>query len=403
MLPAYYRFVAYNGGDEDLVYDDGARLQVNFTPWKMTGGAMAQGNAAVDTLLLSSAETLAQGVFVESGNDYDNTSNLYMGFTGTFYVKGNVSNILSGLVSLYLEKTPRFASPLWPSESSDALSTPPTELIHLGTADMRGNGEEEVMMVNIQFNPRTSINTGTMKPPLGTPLEAAHPLAKGLVGCWLQNEGSGNIVQDLSGNGNTATLMNDAHFVPGKFGSAVDFDGTGDYVTTTIDVGTTMYVSLWVKINADTGNKVIFTWQNSTSQTLIMWTGRWDLIGTGFDIFPVSPTPVLGQWHHVVAGFEAGVAAYLYVDGVEIGKDTTIGTPATVANFRWGGTNTAGIDGQIDHILLYNRVLTADEVAQLYREPFAIVRREPYELWSPAAVGGVMDSYFYRRLLSEVV
>ena len=48
----------------------------------------------------------------------------------------------------------------------------------------------------------------TLKPPLGARLIPGHPLANGLVGCWLMNEGSGNKVYDLSGNGNSGTLTN---------------------------------------------------------------------------------------------------------------------------------------------------------------------------------------------------
>ena len=44
------------------------------------------------------------------------------------------------------------------------------------------------------------------KPPLGIQIDWSNPITKGLVGCWLFNEGSGDKVYDLSGNGNTGTL-----------------------------------------------------------------------------------------------------------------------------------------------------------------------------------------------------
>jgi len=69
-----------------------------------------------------------------------------------------------------------------------------------------------------------------LKPVRGIRLNKSHPLVRGLVGCWLFNEGSGNIVQDSSGNGNTGSLIADTHWVPGKSGPALDFDGTGDNV-----------------------------------------------------------------------------------------------------------------------------------------------------------------------------
>ena len=43
------------------------------------------------------------------------------------------------------------------------------------------------------------------KPILGEPIDFSHPLARGLVACWLLNEGGGSKVYDLSGNGHTGT------------------------------------------------------------------------------------------------------------------------------------------------------------------------------------------------------
>lgn len=72
-----------------------------------------------------------------------------------------------------------------------------------------------------------------LKPPLGAQLRRDHPLAAGLVGAWLFNEGSGNRVFDYSGNGNHGTLTNmdpATDWVPGPSGMAVDTDGVNDYV-----------------------------------------------------------------------------------------------------------------------------------------------------------------------------
>ena len=76
------------------------------------------------------------------------------------------------------------------------------------------------------------------KPPLGVGLDFTHPLAQGLVGCWLFNEGSGDKVNDLSGNGNVGTLQNMAFpstvvsgWNPGKDGPALAFNaGASNYV-----------------------------------------------------------------------------------------------------------------------------------------------------------------------------
>ena len=73
---------------------------------------------------------------------------------------------------------------------------------------------------------------GAVKPYRGTPLNKNHPLARGLAGCWVMNEGTGFKVFDLSGNGNTGTMtgMTNSDWVPGTDGYALDFDGTDDYI-----------------------------------------------------------------------------------------------------------------------------------------------------------------------------
>ena len=49
------------------------------------------------------------------------------------------------------------------------------------------------------------------------------------VSLWLMSEGFASKVFDLSGNRNTGTITS-ATWIPGKFGSALNFDGTNDYV-----------------------------------------------------------------------------------------------------------------------------------------------------------------------------
>src|SRR5690348_7826571 len=44
------------------------------------------------------------------------------------------------------------------------------------------------------------------------------------------NEGTGTTAADGSGNGHTATLTNGPTWVAGKYGQAVNLDGTNDYL-----------------------------------------------------------------------------------------------------------------------------------------------------------------------------
>ena len=146
MLPEFYRFRVHNGADADLVYDNTSKIEVEITPWKMASGAMEQGDLITDDSdLLTTGETLAQGASVE-GAVHTNTSLLHIGFTGTFFVQAG--DATEGPVTLWMEMSTDNSR--WPSDATDVLSSPPTELIFLGTIDLTA-AADETKMVNIQF------------------------------------------------------------------------------------------------------------------------------------------------------------------------------------------------------------------------------------------------------------
>jgi hypothetical protein len=76
------------------------------------------------------------------------------------------------------------------------------------------------------------------------------------VGCWDFNEGSGNIAYDGSQNGNTGTISG-AAWTSGKYGSALSFDGSDDYVdfgnNSILNITRNLSVAFWTY---DIGTKV---------------------------------------------------------------------------------------------------------------------------------------------------
>ena len=94
-----------------------------------------------------------------------------------------------------------------------------------------------------------------LKPTRGICLNRSHPLSRGLVGLWLFNEGSGNKVFDLSGNGNTGTLQGTTpSWTSGKYGSAVLLPGTDEYINcgskAIFDNIPVKTVVIWVYLNS---------------------------------------------------------------------------------------------------------------------------------------------------------
>ncbi len=229
------------------------------------------------------------------------------------------------------------------------------------------------------------------------------------VGYWKFNEGADNTCvggsNDVCNSGNSSTNIDGAvsgTAVPatstsgwttsGKFGKAMNFDGTNDYVSvgtqSSLDViGGDFTVSSWVK-TAQTGSTKWILQKGSgnllasdkgyslylgTSGT--KWTfGVWD--GTsGHDITPSTTQGVdTTNWHHLVRVFAASTQTpYLSVDGILASQATnsSYSTPSISANnFNIGATGAAGSSwsGGIDEVKVYSYALSSDEVKLDYNQ-----------------------------------
>jgi len=264
--------------------------------------------------------------------------------------------------------------------------------------------------MSLIFNPR-------MKPRLGTPINKAISHKLGLVGCWLFNEAGGGQAFDLSGNGNTGTLVGDTHFVPGKFGSCLNFDGDNDYVDTinssSQDFASGFTLSAWVKpANTDSDGRIIYRYDAASkdgyfltqSSTGVGIWGFYVLVNPTFDTALSNSAPT-GNWQHIVGVRENDGTLKLYVDGV---LQTNTGTMAGAIDSNDGLrigidiSNSRDFNGQIDNVMIFNRALSANEIQQLYREPFCMFQRELIELW--AASGGAPPAghpYYYREFANR--
>ncbi|MCK5615553.1 LamG domain-containing protein [Candidatus Pacearchaeota archaeon] len=224
-------------------------------------------------------------------------------------------------------------------------------------------------------------------PYLGVPLTKEHNLAQGLVACWLLNEGGGGQVYDLSGYDNHGTLTNmDAKtdWVPGKFGKALDFDGINDCIVVSANYKkyTPYYISFWIKPRDITTNRYIFdTNQINDRGTVILGyqDGFFNFVGDGG--YPTG-VPADTQfpatqdvWQHIVMGTN-GTKVYAYKNGIKVVEeiaDWAVNAIATTSYYIGTiGNQTTFFNGRFSNILIYNRTLTAQEVQQLYLEPFAM-------------------------------
>lgn len=229
------------------------------------------------------------------------------------------------------------------------------------------------------------------KPPAGIQLNRNHSLSQGLVGCWLFNEGAGTIVNDLSGNNNTGTLTNmipsaTSGWTGGIHGTALNFDGVNDYISAGNNVTITGPYSIegWVKIPTNPGSADRALMSLNTTPggfprfSPHFWTSNRPLIYLNDINYKYGTTNLANNnWHNIVfivMGTNATdiLNAKIYVDGVEevYGETVSTGLPVAPSGKAWIGTNS--FNGSLDEVRIYNRALSAQEVQQLYINPYAM-------------------------------
>ena len=219
-------------------------------------------------------------------------------------------------------------------------------------------------------------------------LQQAHPLARGLVGAWLFFERGGTTLYDLSGNNNKGTLTGfpPTPWIVDLHGTALTCDGVNDYVTVPNNASlnpSQLTLECWVKVNVAEIN-VLFGKTTSTSwndgyaldiyiaaKTFGFWVNHY----TNADIRSVT-VATSGQRYHVVGTYDLSNLK-IYINGILEGTlayTTAITHSATQLEIGRNVDPALYFDGVFEEVAIWNRALTAREVAERYPNPWALFR-----------------------------
>jgi len=250
------------------------------------------------------------------------------------------------------------------------------------------------------------------KPLPGVMDDPLHPLSKGCICHLLFNEGAGELAYDVSGHGNHGALKNMLPNVQGskwqgsKFGGGLSFDGANDYG----DLGPTYdfdnrntTVSVWVKSSSNSNDMRIVVGNSNYSYrwALVMHNGHiimsyndglnhfWDTANQFND----------NKWHNIV-GLRNSESPLIYVDSILQTNKGSLNTNFSLSGNAKIGAKMAStylFNGSIDNIRIYNRTLRAEEIKQLYHDPFCNLICVPlWQYYVPAAAAaGLARSYGY--------
>jgi hypothetical protein len=206
------------------------------------------------------------------------------------------------------------------------------------------------------------------------------PYDSSLVGHWNMNEGSGTMVHDSSGNGNNGTVVNST-WVAGKFGNALSFNGASGIVnlgnSSSFSSSQSITLSMWIKFDllakygytlAKTASYMVYASEGGLLHWWVYTTsGNYDMASVG--------AYADGAWHLTVCTFDSTLSNQqmkIYIDGILSNSHNLNGTIASTSNNLFLGAYEGSwrpFKGALDDVRIYNRALSATEIAALYTLP----------------------------------
>jgi len=218
-------------------------------------------------------------------------------------------------------------------------------------------------------------------------------LKDGLVLYFSFDEGAGKTALDQSGNKHDGSIKG-ATWTNGKFGKALDFNGSDNFVEVPFDddfaITEGITLGAWVTANVPfpINWKGIINACKSTYGPYLLQTGANAAAPQGEMGLYVSSawtwaqtlSPLDKDFHHLVGTYDPDDSYTMYYDGEEnVGPksgavtgsiDLDQGKEGVVIGHNYGYADRWW-DGIIDEVVIYNRPLTADEVVELFKAPLS--------------------------------
>ena len=226
-------------------------------------------------------------------------------------------------------------------------------------------------------------NVGLYETPMN--LFQCTPPPSGMVSWW----GGDNNALDMVG-GNHGTLMGGATYASGMVGEAFSFDGVNDYVeiphSASLNLTSGLTLDTWFKANT-AGDGTLFSKSDSngsesvTSYALaINPDGSFNMVLYGTypaDNWVTAPGLfTIGQWYHVALTWDGTYGPVdnvkLYLNGALVESRTKSSAPlhVTTQSLTLGSMKPPEqyrrLDGLMDEPEIFNRALSADEIAAIY-------------------------------------
>jgi hypothetical protein len=228
----------------------------------------------------------------------------------------------------------------------------------------------------------------------GVPLDAIGPshsdLGEGVLAHWALDDGTGTIAKDSSGSGRDGQLTGGSWISDGRFAGALRL-AAGDSATVANFPNATpnFTVATWLRLSPEQlamndgmwvailGNENFGAggWQLNIDNRLArprLDFAYWSSPLTGY-LFVECECVELDRWIHLAAVVDVEAdRVTLYKNGAVQDQETR---PSDILpgdpTLYWGGWNMSGrqLSGDLDDVAIWNRALTANEIAALAESP----------------------------------
>ncbi len=344
--------VVGSGDNNQKIYLEGAVNDLN----------MIHRNTSENTMIMTSRHSMA--FIIDSNNDDNDTGN------GNFTVRKNGTNVAG----------------------SDEMF----KILANGDASFHGN---HLQLPKSATNP-TGTNSGQLyydttnnavKFYDGTSWRLVNEIGVRVTSFDVFGDSSSVALYQLNGNGNDTggnynLSINGSSFNTGKFGNAWNGTGTNAAYSTAsgLNLSGAWSMSFWYKSSTTNqnnkrlvtlkGSNITAGWNNYNG-SLGFYIGGANLVSSATSVTRVSQIPDAqvndGSWHHLAFSVTNGGSWVIYLDGTSYsgavsgeGRSFNVNNYLAITNYDTGnGYNTTGL---VDQLRIFNRVISAGEVTQLY-------------------------------------
>lgn len=318
----------------------------------------------------SAADRLVLGLYSDDG-----------GQPSTLLASGSASNPVAGWNKVDVSATPLTANqPYWiallnPADSVGVLRWR-DRADGVGGGAEQGSADQDLIALPATWESGAIYGDGPLSAYVSGTRTITQPPSLGLVGAWSFDETSGSTAGDASPHGN-AGLISGASRVTGKYNGALNFDGVDDWVTieddSTLDLTAGMTLEAWVKPETlGTTWRTVLIKEQSAQLAYALYANTDGGVPSGHvftsgDIGVRGPAPLpVNQWSHLATTWD-GATLRVFVNAVEVASTPLEGTAVESSGaLRIGGNAIwpEWFDGAIDEVRVYDRALTAVEIAK---------------------------------------